>query len=191
MVGSIDNVQESIATLNRDDLRASWLPVLRLLVDRDAVHGLLRGRGCRLLFEHQAIDGTELRRLAGLALSPAHPAEAAMAWVEGVLRGSGLALLQQDGLWLALDAWLADLAPDTFVALLPLLRRAFADFSAAERRAMGDKVRHVRATAQTTLGVPSRVPGAGTHDTPINRERAAVVLPVLVHILGGSGDGDH
>jgi hypothetical protein len=190
MLGSIGNVQDSIATLNRDDLRASWLPVLRLLVDRDAVHGLLRGRSCRLLFEQQAIDGAELRRLAGLALSPAHPAEAAMAWVEGILKGTGLTLLQQDGLWLALDAWLADLAPDTFVTLLPLLRRAFADFSSAERRAMGEKVKHVRATAQTP-GVPGRVPGVGTHDTPINRERAAVVLPVLAHILGVSGDGDH
>ena len=191
MIGSLDNAQTSIALLNRSDLRSDWLPILRLLVDRDAVHGLVRGRCCRLLFEQQAIDGTELRRLAGLALSPAHPAEAAMAWVEGVLRGTGLSLMQQDGLWRALDAWLADLAPETFVALLPLLRRAFADFTAPERRAMGKKVKYLRSGANEPDGVPSGVSGVYTGGAPISRERAAAVLPVLAHILGVSDDGNH
>jgi hypothetical protein len=191
MVGSIDHVQETIAILNRDELRADWLPILRVLVDRDAVHGLVRGRCCRLLFEQQAIDSAELRRLAGLALSPAHPAEAATAWVEGVLKGTGLTLLQQDGLWRALDAWLADLAPDTFVALLPLLRRAFADFSGPERRAMGEKVTHLRATEDRQHDPAGGIPGSASGGTPANRERAAAVLPVLAQILGVSGDGSH
>ncbi len=63
-----------------------------------------------------------------LTLSTATPAPQAAAWVEGVLHGSGRLLLYEDGFWPALDGWLAELAPDPFTALLPLLRRAFSEF---------------------------------------------------------------
>lgn len=185
MVESIDNVQESIGLLNRDDQRGAWQQVLRGLVERDGVHGLVRGRGCRLLLEQRAMDEAELRRLAGLALSPVTPAPQAAAWVEGVLRGSGLLLLHQDGLWTALDAWLADLAPDAFVALLPLLRRAFSGFHAPERRAMGEKVKRLRTAGSAGAGgshaAQSRMGGA---TRPLDIKRASAVLPVLAHILG-------
>ena len=183
MVESIDYVQESIGLLNRDDQRDVWQHVLRWLVDRDGVHGFVRGRCCRLLLEQHAMDEAELRRLAGLALSPVMPAPQAAAWVEGVLRGSGLLLLHQDGLWSALDAWLADLAPDAFVALLPLLRRAFSGFQAPERRAMGEKVKRLRLPGAVGGGAhaaQSRSGGARALDTG----RANVVLPVLAQILG-------
>ena len=57
-----------------------------------------------------------------------------------MLHGSGLRLLQQNGLWRALDVWLVALSPEALVGMLPLLRRAFAAFPAPERRAMGEKV---------------------------------------------------
>ncbi|HST87199.1 MAG TPA: DUF5682 family protein [Ktedonobacterales bacterium] len=186
MVGSIENVRGTVGLLNRDDQRAGWGDVLRRLVAHDGVHGLVRGRCARLLLEMRALDGGELRRLAGLALSPAVPAPQAAAWVEGVLRGGGLELLQQDGLWLALDAWLADLAPDTFVALLPLLRRAFSGFHPPERRAMGEKVKRLRSAAGATASTSTGQPGAAI--PTLNTARAGTVLPVLAHILGVSTD---
>jgi len=78
------------------------------------------------------MDEEELQRPARLALSPVTPTPQAAAWVEGVLLGSGLQLLHQDGLWLAFDNWLSDLAENVFVTLLPLLRRAFTGFHAPE-----------------------------------------------------------
>ena len=96
-------------------------------------------------------------------------------------RGSGLLLLQQDGLWAALDGWLCDLAPDTFVELLPLLRRAFANFQPPERRAMGEKVKRLRRDAAGDWA-----PATGDMDgmDGIDRARADLVLPVLARILG-------
>ncbi len=185
MVGSIDNVQRAISDiLNSDDMRADWLPVLRHLVDMETVHGLVRGRCCRLLLEQHALDENELQRLARLALSPVVPADQATAWVEGVLRGSGLLLLHQDGLWRALDAWLVDLTPETFVALLPLLRRAFADFETPARRQMGEKVAKLHTAPTGALGFEK--PGQGANDpfASLDHERAAKVLPVLAQILG-------
>lgn len=181
MTGSIEHVQETVSLLNRDDQRTAWISTLRGLVARDAIHGLVRGRAARLLLDMHALDDDELRRLAGLALSPAVSADQAAAWIDGALRGGGQTLLLQDGLWRALDAWLAELPPETFVALLPLLRRAFADFSAPERRSMGEKVKRLGDAEEAGASPTTR----GTSDhTPLNHERAAAVLPVLAQILG-------
>jgi hypothetical protein len=189
MVKSIDHVQETIDTLNRDDsMRPDWLHVLRRLVDSDPVHGLVRGCCCRMLLEQNALTEAELQRLAMLSLSPVVPADQATAWIEGVLRGGGIKLLHQDGLWRALDAWLVSLSGEAFVALLPLLRRAFSGFSTAELRDMGTKVAHMHQTGQ---GEGSSVAGGdgSTAGRLINQERAAVVLPVLARILGAARDG--
>ncbi|HZS78451.1 MAG TPA: DUF5682 family protein [Ktedonobacteraceae bacterium] len=179
MVKSIEHVQESVNLLNQDEQRVQWLSVLRTLLERQGIHGLVRGRCCRLLFEQKAIDEAELQRVARLALSPVNRASQAASWIEGVLRGSGMLLLHQDSLWLALDSWLCELSPDTFVTLLPLLRRAFANFEPPERRAMGEKVKHLRSTPSV------KIPASNAdHPGNINEERASSVLPVLAHILG-------
>jgi hypothetical protein len=189
MVASIDNVQEAIDILNRDDaMRPDWLRVLRRLADSDPVHGLVRGRCCRLLLEQNALSEDELQRLAMLTLSPVVPADQATAWVEGVLRGSGMKLLHQDGLWRALDSWLAGLSEEAFVALLPLLRRAFSGFSTAEVRDMGNKVAHLHQTEQggESTGDGGAVSLAGRL---IDEARAKAVLPVLAQILGAAHEG--
>ena len=133
----------------------------------------------RFLLDLGALDEAELQRLARLALSTVTPAPQAGAWVEGVLQGGGLALLHQDGLWQALDGWLSELAPEEFIALLPLLRRSFSELPAAGATPMGEKVKKLR--------VPGGQAQSGDGDmAPINRERADLVLPVLAQILGGS-----
>jgi hypothetical protein len=185
MIASIERAQECVMLLDRADKRDAWQATLRVVVEREGIHGLVRGRCCRLLLEQHALGGEDLRRLAGLALSPVNPADQAAAWVEGVLRGSGLLLLQQEDLWIALDAWLRELPPDMFVALLPLLRRAFADFQPPERRAMGEKVKRLRSTGDLTTPLD-----ADDDALPLDLDRARAVLPVLAHILGVTTDGD-
>ena len=76
---------------------------------------------------------------AALALSVAGSAG-------GLLVASTLLLLHQDGVWSALDGFLARLDDDSFQETLPLLRRAFSGFGASERRAMGEKVKHLGAS---------------------------------------------
>lgn len=185
MVASIGRAQESVDLLQRDDQRGEWQTVLRHIADAEAIHGLVRGWCCRLLLDQRALDSADLQRLARLALSPANPAPQAAAWVEGVLRGSGLILLQQDGLWMALDGWLADLSPDIFTAMLPLVRRAFSGFQPPERRSMGEKVKHLRSD-----GRPDAGPGSTDRLENVNHERARQVLPVLAQILGVELDGN-
>jgi len=188
MVGSIDHVQESVGLLDRAEQQQTWQEVLHQLIDRDDIHGLVRGRCCRLLLEQRVLDEREIQRLARLALSPVTPAPQAAAWVEGVLRGSGLQLLHQDGLWIALDSWLSDLADDVFVALLPLLRRAFSGFHAPERQKMGEKVKHLRSKpVEGTSGITQHGTGSST---TLHQERAELVLPILAQILGVKFNGN-
>ncbi len=179
MIESIERAHQAMDMLQRDDLRLAWQGALRVVMERDGVHGLVRGRCCRLLLEKGVVDTEELRRLAGLTLSPAVPAPEAAAWVAGVLRGGAQMMMAQDGLWLALDGWLAALDGETFVALLPLLRRAFSDFEAPARQTMGEKVKNLHHAA---AAVATDTTGA------VVEERARQVLPVLARILGVSYD---
>jgi hypothetical protein len=173
MLDAIAGVAGCVATLDREDDRREWSAVLTELAGKGSIHGLVRGYSTRRLFEARALDADGLHTAARLALSPAEPPLAVAAWIEGLLRGSALLLLHQDPVWIALDAWLAELAPDAFTELLPLLRRAFSSFEAQERQAMGAKLGRLGA-ATPTPEVAERVDPA----------RAARVLPVLRRLLG-------
>jgi hypothetical protein len=183
MAESMERVRASMGLLELTDLQAGWAKVLRGLVERDGIHGLVRGRCCRMLLEQGALADEELWRLARLALATAVPAAAAAAWVTGIVQGSVMLLLHERQLWVALDAWLRELPNDAFVAVLPLLRRAFAGFPAPERRAMGEQVKRLSAA-----GVGDQVARAGGVERPLDRERAERVLPVLALILGVSDE---
>jgi hypothetical protein len=178
MAGCIDGVEGCVNLLDRPGMADRWRAVLRPLAENDGVHALVRGWCCRLLLDAGTLDEDGLHRLAGLALSPAVPAPQAAAWVEGVLRGSGLVLLQRTGLWRALDGWLTGLDPDIFVTLLPLVRRSFSDFEPAERRAMGEKVRKLGSGGET-----GQVQ-AGNGTGGLDHRRASRTLPVLARIMG-------
>jgi hypothetical protein len=178
MSGAIAGVHESVALLDRAEQRDEWTETLRAVLERESVHGLVRGGVCRLLVEQRTIDPAELERLARLALSPAVAPAQAAAWAEGLLRGSALLLLHHDGVWSALDHWLTSLSDEAFVEMLPLVRRAFAGFGAAERRQMGEKVKK--------LGGGGEAASAKTRPLAddVDPDRAALVHPVLSLILG-------
>ena len=127
-----------------------------------------------------ALSEDDLDRRAGLALSPVTPALDAAAWIEGLLHGASMALLHQDGVWIALDRYIVRLSADDFQEMLPLLRRAFSGFSGPERRMMAERVRHL---GPSPIGAASSRPSRAD-DTPLDRDRADAVLPVLARILG-------
>ncbi len=176
MVIAVCKTHESVALLDEPEQRAEWTALLRAVLARDSIHGLVRGTTCRLLVEQRSVEPVELERLARLALSPASAPPQAAAWAKGLLHGSALLLLHNDGVWSALDEWLTSLGDDAFVEMLPLVRRAFASFGAAERRQMGEKVKSLR-----TGGPRTESKAAPGHLDPA---RAALVYPILSQILG-------
>ena len=173
---SVEAAGEAVSLLARDDLTDEWHALIARLSDAP-VHPLLLGRTARMLLEVGRIDDDELGRRARLALSPALPPEDCAAWASGFLQGPALVLLNRMEVWHALDRWLRSLSAEAFTITLPMVRRAFADFSPAERRQMGQTVRDLGATETTRV--------APTTAADIDHDRAARVLPTLRMLLGG------
>ena len=96
-----------------------------------------------------------------------------MRWLEGLLFGSGLLLVYQPTLWQIIDEWVAQLGEGDFKNVLPLLRRAFAKFSAPERQRLLQLVRNGPARALPAHVAPPLIP-----------ENAEKVLPTLRLLLG-------
>jgi hypothetical protein len=105
-----------------------------------------------------------------VALSPGEEPARAAAWVEGLVAGSGLLLLHDPTLLRVIDEWMAAVGDEAFENVLPLLRRSFSQFEAAERRMLGESVKS------------HREKGAVAPRVDLDEERAAAVLP-LVHLL--------
>ena len=106
--------------------------------------------------------------MAGVATDPNEVA----AWTDGFLRGSGLVLVHDDALFWVLDSWVQDLSPEAFMAVLPLMRRTFSSFEAAEKHDIGQKVK----TPKQQL--------AARVDQNSDLARAEKVIPLIAQMLG-------
>ncbi|MFR9676262.1 DUF5682 family protein [Streptomyces sp. TR02-1] len=159
------------------ELLSRWYGMLRDVVGRDRVPGLLRGRSARLLLDDGRLPEEEAAGLLRLALSPGTPPAEAAAWIEGFLSGSGLLLVHDTRLFALVDAWLTGVGEDVFTEVLPLLRRTFAPYEAGVRRTLGELVRRGPAPGGTgTEGLPGFAPD-------LDARRADAVLPTVRRLL--------
>ena len=136
-------------------------------------HGLLAGRVTRLLADASVLPWADAAVRFRAALSAGVPAPAKAAWAEGFLAGGGLLLVHDRDLLVTLDDWVAGLNEQEFMDVLPLLRRTFGGFAAAERANIADAVKHLSGGAG-----PVRATGT------VDAGRAAAVLETVAGILG-------
>ncbi|MGO1072837.1 DUF5682 family protein [Lysobacter sp. CA199] len=164
-----------------DEQSQTWRRTLRILAVSESATPLLRGLCTRLLFDAGGFDGEAVARELGLNLSQgAEPLRAAQ-WLDGFLNRNAAVLLHDDAVWSLIDAWISELGHEHFLRVVPLLRRSFSRFEAADRRDLGLRVkRPVRAV---------RAPAAAAS---WDGERAARALPLLRELFGLSAAGaDH
>jgi hypothetical protein len=171
---AIQQTHSTIKLLQNQDQLENWRQVLLQIANQSAIHGLIQGRCCRLLFDDGSLDTEDTSQRLSLALSIGTEPTAGAAWAEGFLRGSGLLLLHSDGIWQVLDAWIAGLSGENFVAVLPLLRRTFATFSSPERQQMGEKVAKGQVVSKAIV----------TDNTNFNVDQARLALPIIAQLLG-------
>lgn len=178
MAQALDEAEAACVLLDDAAVVEEWNEALLHLADSEPAHARLRGRACRHLLSRHLLAEGELDRRTSLALSRAVEPIVAVAFLEGLLSGSGLGLVHQAELLPAVDRFLAALDDETFQAMLPVLRRAFSSFTPAERRAAAERVK--------SLGGPgakvARPAAAPTE--PLHEGRVAAVLPGLAHLLG-------
>jgi hypothetical protein len=172
-------VHHAIGVLQYAEYDEEWQATLQVLSEQKGLHGLLAGRCNRLLFDAGRVSADEAARRLSLALSTANEPLQAAAWFEGFLQGSGQLLLHDDALWQVVDSWVSALAGETFITLLPLLRRTFASFTPPERRMMGERVRREMGNGRQERG-DGRRELVGEFDAA----RAERVLPLVAQLLG-------
>ena len=165
----------AVSTLNDPELNALWLEFVRQVRTSAHVHPLLCGYATRLLNDKEKITPEEMQNTLSFYSSAGNtPADIAY-WFEGFLHSSGSILLLDDNLWNLVNNWICAQEQNTFLELLPILKRTFSEFSSAERRKLGEK-----AKASGTEGVPLQSPAVLSH----NEEEASQVIPVVCRLLG-------
>jgi hypothetical protein len=129
---------EGPAPSTQPELRSRWLETLATMIDRTDVHGMLLGRIVRLLLDAEQLS--DVPRRLHRALSAGVPAADKAAWVDGFFADGALLLIHDAELRSLLDDWVCQLNDVEFVDMLPLLRRTFGTFAAAERQAIAQRI---------------------------------------------------
>ena len=85
------------------------------------------------------------------------PADLSAGWFEGLARKNRHALIARLSLWKKLDDYLQTLSPDEFKRALVFLRRAFADFTPAEKSDIAENLGEIwGVNAQQTADLLTR-----------------------------------
>lgn len=172
MAALVRDAQAALSLLGDDDRLDQWHTALLELHERDRVHGLLQGLSTRLLADAGALDTDATERRVSRSLSAGTTPSDAAAFVEGFLGRSGAVLVHDPLLLGVVDRWMARLAADAFTDVLPLLRRTFGGFDAAERRSIGQRLR------------TGDAPDTHRGEVELDAERVAAALHVVGQLLG-------
>ena len=169
----------AVALVGSAQQARAWRTAQRGVADLASAPAVIQGRCVRLLLDAGLLTPDEAQQRLARALSSGTEA---VAWLEGFLLGSGSLLLRDEPLWNLLDDWLSGLSEAAFDAALPLLRRAFSQFTVPERRQMG-----VRARAGLAVGGSGPASQGGTgQDEDWDESRVRRVLDIVAIALGGS-----
>ncbi len=115
---------------------AAWLATLHDVAERDDLCPGVSGYVCSILLERNLLDGPDLERQLSRRLSPGIDADIGAGWFEGLAGRNHYGLLSRLVIWQLLDSYVGTLDEEQFVRALVFLRRAFADFSPAEKRSI-------------------------------------------------------
>ncbi|MFB0497065.1 hypothetical protein ABID99_003302 [Mucilaginibacter sp. OAE612] len=151
-----------------------WQQTLLTIAANKNTSAVIGGYSTRLLHDARKLEGDQLMQYFSFAMSSATAPVIAAAWLEGFLKGSGTLLLLDQDLWQVIDNWVASLAGEVFMQVLPLLRRTFANFTNPERRKLGEKARSGGGTGHQHTNISANFDG----------ERAKQGLPVIMQLLG-------
>lgn len=168
-------MNDAISLLQQDDLTTLWQQTLSTIANSKNTSPVIAGYATRLLADYKLIAGDDLTKAFYYAMSSATAPAIAAAWLEGFLKGSATLLILENDLWMIIDEWVRQLDESIFTQVLPLLRRTFSNFSPAERRKLGEKVK-TGGTAGTAVIIKT--------ETGFDYERARKGIPVVMQLLG-------
>lgn len=175
-------LDRALLLIDSEPITADWRRALIRLADDGDTHAMLRGFAVRRLYDKGVLAGEDAGRHLSRALSRAVPPIEAGHWLDGFLGEASQVLLYDEVLVALIDAWICGLGEEDFVALLPMLRRAFSGFDRSERRRLLDSLRQPVRTATPGGNGEPLLPAQpqAVADAP----GFAAALPLLLTILG-------
>ena len=144
--GAVTQAMErlNLLQLNHDFLDMDqWVTLLKRISDRDDLNTKCSGFAMAILLERGAATEELLSREVSRRLSPGVPADLGAGWFEGLAGKNRYSLIARLSLWRHLSDYLDSLDEDTFRRALVFLRRAFADFSPAEKSDIAENLAEV------------------------------------------------
>ncbi|GGH65976.1 hypothetical protein HNQ91_001968 [Filimonas zeae] len=166
-------MNNAISLLQQHDSTREWQQTLQRIAGSNSTHPVIAGYCTRLLADYKLLEGEALVKVFYSAVSAAVAPALAAAWIEGFLKGSGTLLLLDADLWLVVNDWVKQLPEESFIQVLPLLRRTFSHYTTPERRKLGEKVRQ----GDTPTG-------NRTAEQTVDAARGERALPVIMQLLG-------
>lgn len=174
LVGLIHQLDESISLLQQNETAAHWQQTLSAISSGQNAAPVIGGYSTRLLFDYKILEGEALIKVFHFRMSSVNTPDVSASWLEGFLKGSGSILLVDQDLWFLVNQWVDQLDAQTFMQVLPLLRRTFANFTSPERRRLGEKIK----TGGASSGI--RV----LQDVSIDAERGKKGISIVLQLLG-------
>lgn len=180
LVEAMRKADEAIKLVEPEqDVLDAWRNGLAAVLDGARSTALVAGCAAHLLYEASHLSADAAAGLIARRLSPGTPVMDAAGFFEGFFSTAAQRLIYDEGLRGAVDAWLASLDEDAFIANLPLLRRVFSHLDSMERRRL----------IEALLGRSNRLP-AGLIPTPDGGHAWRRHLERLAPLLkSGNGNG--
>ncbi len=172
---AMSGYDRALALHGEAHLTEMWHRELAAIVQHDRSAPAVAGLGLRLLHDGQVWDVERVAASFSRALTPPSAPAAAGAFVESFLAGGAEVLIQDRPLLAALDAWLVELDDESFIELLPMLRRGFSDFAETGR---------IRILGIIGSGAIAAASGPGAQDDDASPAFIAQALPLLRTIMG-------
>ncbi|RNI28243.1 hypothetical protein EFA69_19450 [Rufibacter immobilis] len=173
LAGLILQLDQAVQLLEEEAYHAEWYEALEQVLHAHQANALICGTCCKLLHSAGIYDATATALTFSSALSRGNDPSYASIWIEGFLKNSATTLLLDDRIWSIIDDWLADLSPETFQELVPILRRTFSDYTGAEKRKLASKAKSGGSVALVS-----------TEEAALDEDRARRLLPVFYNLLG-------
>lgn len=142
-------IAEAMDTLNSVELAQgfldtdTWIKALWEVAGRDDLNTKLSGFAAAVLLERNKMTNDQLKIEVSRRLSLGTPADLGAGWFEGLTMKNRYALIARQSLWESLDEYVQSLDDEEFKRALVFLRRAFADFSPAEKDSIAENLGEV------------------------------------------------
>lgn len=133
MLNSVELAQDFLDT-------EQWISALSDVAHRDDLNTKLSGFAAAILLERSRMTNDELKVEVSRRLSKGVPADLGAGWFEGLTKKNRYGLIARLSLWESIDEYIQSLDDEEFKRALVSLRRAFADFSAAEKDSIAENL---------------------------------------------------